>query len=126
MNPTQGMVQAKAVTQELDNVLKLFDISKNNSVIITNGGRTYRVANVLKNRDDGSWMVTQLVSRGMFACDTCGNDVEPKYIPEDTWTQFTHGEDVVSMHSGLIHTFREHPEKISEETLNKVAKIFLG
>lgn len=125
MTLSENVMRAQAVTLELNSALQQFDISKNNSEITTNSGRTYKVANVLENKEKGTWMVTPLVSKGMFVCDQCGNGQDPKYFPADAWTQFDHGDETVRMHSKLIHQFREHPETISTETIAKTAKVFL-
>lgn len=121
MNALTDVSRVQKVTQELNNVLELFSTFANNAEITTSCGRTYKVANVLEK--DGYWIVTDLVSRGMFVCNKCSNT--PKYLEGDAWLQFTHGKNTVRMHSSLIHLFQKHATEVSSETLEEVAAVFL-
>lgn len=127
MNPSDNLSRVNQVTTELNAVLDLFDISRNNAEITTSSGRTYKVANVVDFKRDGNWEVTQAVSKGMAKCISCGgSELKPKLLMEDDWTQITHDDHVVRVHSLSIHRFREHPETISPEELEKVAEVLLG
>jgi hypothetical protein len=117
MNPSD-IQKIKNIALEIDQVCTLSCGTPNNSEISTSNGRTYKVANVLEKGD--GWEVTDRVIKGMFRCNSCG------ILPGDDWTQFSHGDDVVRMHCSLIHAFNEHPDNISQETLEKVAKVFLN
>jgi len=126
MNVTERTPQVKQVAEELTNILNLFKMEKNNSEITTSSGRTYRVANVRENKKEGSWDVTEGVSRGMFSCEMCGEPFSPKMFLEDDWTQITHGDDVVRVHSSQVHEFKKHPENVPQESVEKVASVVLS
>lgn len=125
MNPLGSVQQAKKIAKEIKNVLTSFDVSKNNSLIITSKGRAYKVANVLESEFEGCWMVTEVFSQAGFACHICGHCIPPKFIHGDRWTQFYHGNDVVRLHTSMIHTFTKHPENVPQEVLDAAAKVFL-
>jgi hypothetical protein len=126
MNPLGSVQQAKKIAKEIKSVLTSFDVSRNNSLIITSKGRAYQVANVLESEFDGSWMVTHVFSQGGFACHICGYSIPSKFLHGDRWTQFYHGNDVVRLHSSMIHTFKKHPKNVPQEILAAAAKVFLA
>ncbi len=122
---SDSISRVEKVTNELNNVLELFNNNKNPSdevTVTTSNGRTYKVAYVLET-EKGNWKITNLVSRGMFVCDKC--DIASKYHVGDAWLQFIHDASVVRMHSSLIHFFKNHPAHVPPESLEKVATVFI-
>jgi hypothetical protein len=113
--------RVEKVTQELNEILELLNRDRDRSkeiTITTNNGRIYKVANVLETKD-GSWLITDLVSRGMFICNHCDNP--PKNHIGDSYIQVFHNANVIRLHSSFIHFFKEHPKVVSQGLLIRIS-----
>lgn len=126
MNTSDIIVKVNAINQELNEVLEIFYKTKDYSeaiTITTRNGRTYKVANVVE-LEDGSWKITDLVSRGMFLCDKCekGSQIHIG----DAWVQIFHNEKVVRIPSGLIHYLQNHPIHVNRESIDRMDAVLVS